>query len=291
MIKRRTKMNFFANSIPKSGTNLLQKLLDLSSVPYSGRSIAASSSFGKFGSLKQWFHRPKANETPLPIGLEVPTVVSPAWLKKYLNTAHGYVTGHAQHTAHLSHLLASENYKTIQIFRHPCAVLVSWAYYIERPGYYWNEASQKMAKVPLQDRMILMAKGGLLGNIYYTGLAEVIRKAEGWLQDGNTLVVRFEDLVGSLGGGNNAVQKNTIKTILKFAGLKKSDADIALLQSSLFGQTRTFRNGQVDGWKSTMSPQTLKLMQGIFGEMSFSQQLNYNFNVCENQSWMEIGRP
>lgn len=169
------------------------------------------------------------------------------------------------------------------MFRHPCAVIVSWAYYIERPDYYWQEASREMAELPLQDRMILMAKGGMLGNTYYTGLAEVIRKAEGWLQDANTLVVRFEDLVGSMGGGNNAVQKNTIRTILKHAGIQKSDAEIESIQSSLFGQTHTFRNGQIDGWKSAMSHKTRKLMQDVFGEMNFVQRLNYSLDGCKNQ--------
>lgn len=270
-------MNIFVNSIPKSGTNLLQRLLDLSGAPYSGRSVAASSSFGRFALVKQWLHRPGVKEVPIPIGLEVPAVVSPSWLRNYLHQARGYVTGHAQYTTHLSHLLASEGYKTIQIFRHPCAVLVSWAHYIERPDYYWQEAGRELAGMPLQDRMLLMAQGGMLGNIYYTGLAEIIRKAEGWLRDRNTLVIRFEDLVGPKGGGSDIAQKNTIQAVLEYAGLRKSNSEMEAIRAALFGRTRTFRNGQVDGWKRVMDGEMLASMQAIFAELDFMRQLDYDF--------------
>lgn len=272
-------MNIFVNSIPKSGTNLLQRLLDLSEVPYSGRSIAASSSFGRFAWLKQWLHRPEVNEVPLPIGLEVPTVVSPSWLRNYLHQARGYVTGHAQYTQNLSYLLTSEGYKTIQIFRHPCAVLVSWAHYIESPDYYWQAASRELVRMPLQHRMTLMARGGMFGNMYYTGLVEIIRKAEGWLRDPNTLVIRFEDLVGPQGGGSDLVQKNTIQAILKYASIRKSNLEVEAIQSALFGKTPTFRSGQVDGWKQVMDRAMLASMREIFGELDFVRQLDYDVEL------------
>ena len=271
-------MNIFANSIPKSGTNLLQRFLDLSDVQYSGRSIAASSVYGRYGYLKHLLHQPNAKEIPIPIGLDVPVVVSPKWLQSYLHNASGYITGHAQYSNHFSHILISENYKVIQIYRHPGAVLVSWAHYIVNPGYYWSDVCYKMAKLSLQQRIRLMVRGGELENTYYTGIVDIIQRSEGWLHDRNTLTIRFEDLVGSNGGGDDIIQKDTMKTILKYIGISKNERELDTIQASLFGATHTFREGQIDRWKEEVDHETLKLMKETLSNMKFIEILKYSFD-------------
>lgn len=271
-------MNIFINSIPKSGTNLLQKLIDLSGVRYSGKSIAASSVFGNFSHIKRWTRQPGIKEVPVVIGLDVPVSVSPLWLTRYLRKPKGYVTGHAQHSRNLSHILHLENYKTIQIFRHPAAVLNSWANYIIQPVYYWQDARKKMEKLPFQERLSLLTEGGVLDDMIYPGMAEILIRAEGWLNNKDTLVVRFEDLVGDKGGGDDEVQRSTIVSILSFLGIAKTNGEIKEIQTHLFGGTLTFREGQINAWQSQVDAATLKLMKAALSDTNIVKQLNYHFD-------------
>ena len=271
-------MNIFINSIPKSGTNLLQKLFDLSGVQYSGKSIAASSAFGNYSYIKRWIRQPGTNEIPVVIGLDVPVSVSPLWLQKYLSKPKGYVTGHAQYSYNLSYILKSENYKTIQIFRHPAAVLNSWANYIVQPVYYWQDVRKKMEKLHFQERLSFLAMGGILDGIIYPGMLEILLRAEGWLKDQDTLVVRFEDLVGYQGGGNDDIQRSTIVSILNFLGIEKKDDEIKEIQSFLFGGTLTFREGQINAWQSRIDAATLKLMKDTLSDTNIVKQLDYHFD-------------
>jgi len=278
LIQEEDLMNIFVNSIPKSGTNLLQKLFDLSGVQYSGKSIAASSAFGNYSYIKRWMRQPGINEIPVVIGLDVPVSVSPLWLKKYLSEPKGYVTGHAQYSNDLSYILKLENYKTIQIFRHPAAVLNSWANYIIQPVYYWQDVRKRMEKLHFQERLAFLATGGVLDGIIYPGMAEILSRAEGWLKDEDTLVVRFEDLVGCQGGGNDEIQRSTIAAILNFLEIEKNDGEINEIQSSLFGGTITFREGQINAWQSRADAVTLKLMKDALSDAKIVKQLDYHFD-------------
>jgi len=95
------------------------------------------------------------------------------------------------------------------------------------------------------------------------------------LRNNNTLIVRFEDLVGSKGGGSDEIQRNTIKAILEFSGISKYDNEIDKIQLSLFGGTHTFREGQINAWRKDVDSKTLELMKSTLCETDIVRQLNY----------------
>jgi hypothetical protein len=268
-------MNLLLNSIPKSGTNLLQKFFLLVSIPYSHKSIAASSIFGRYGRIKSILRRPRPNEVPVQIGLEVPNVVSPTWLCRYLRNARGYVSGHAAYSAHLYTILQNENYKVIQIVRHPCAVLVSWANYIVEPDYWWASAYREMNRKSFAERLQLLIRGGYLGNHYYAGFKEILLRTSGWIEDKRAFILRFEDLVGSQGGGDDDLQRETINGLLEFIEVEGSNRCVDMIMQDLYGGTPTFRKGKIASWKDSITPDVEPLIHELFESCSYLKKLNY----------------
>ena len=272
-------MKILLNSLPKSGTNMVQKCLEQASVPYSGRSIAASSCFGRHALAKSILRRPSLNEVPLLIGLEIPVSVSPRWTSRYLKNASGYVSGHAAYSDHYHSILKAEGYKTIQVVRHPCAVLTSWANYIAESGYYWKNAHSHLAEMELPDRVRFLLNGGKVGkdiSLYYKPFLAVLKQIEGWVDAEDVLTVRYEDLVGEKGGGSDKAQRETISKILQHIGRNYQNAELDILQSSLYGGTHTFRSGQIDGWKKHINDELNTLIVSELKVSPVVQKLGYS---------------
>lgn len=270
-------MKLFINSLPKSGTNLAQKCVELAGINYSGRSLAASSGIGRFGIVKHMLRWPHANEVPLIVGLEVPVAVSPGWTQAYLHNANGYVTGHAAHSKHINEILNIENYSTIQVIRNPGAVLASWASYIVEPGYYWPKARKFLLNKSFEDRVRFLLYGGTIGSIrqYYRGIKELILNIQGWFDEYNVLVVRYEDLVGSRGGGSDIDQYHTVEKILKHIDRENNGRSIRSITSQLYGGTHTFRKGTIDGWKDKINEGLLEEIITELDELPILKKLGY----------------
>lgn len=268
-------MKTFVNSLPKSGTNLVQKCLKLASVPYSGQSVAASSCFGRHGLIKKVFRQPRVGEVPVVVGLEIPVAVSPQWLQHYLHRAQGYVSGHAAYSAHYHSILQSEGYKIIQVVRHPCAVVASWANYIAEPGYYWKNIHRTLVKLSYEERAKFLLQGAWDGVFYYKGLREVLAQIDGWLTATGVLVVRYEDLVGSRGGGDDVLQRTTVHKILAHIEYDADESIIDLIADNLYGGTHTFRKGIVDSWKASMSDELLEMVATELEGSLMMQKLGY----------------
>lgn len=266
------------NSLPKSGTNMVQKCLELAGIPYSGRSVAASSNFGRLALIKMLIRQARPNEVPVPIGLEIPISVSAKWLKDYLQSAQGYVSGHAAFSPYYSHLLESAGYRTIQVVRNPCAVLASWANYVVEPSYYWQEAHIFLSKLSSRERVRFMLNGGDLngGSQYYGDFKQVWQHVQGWVASDQVLTVRYEDLVGDQGGGSQETQIETIGKIFSFIGMSLSEMQIEEIAGSLYGGTHTFRQGSIDGWMEVVDHELEGEVFSALGEFSSIRALGYS---------------
>lgn len=246
-------MRVFVNSLPKSGTNLLEKLIRMLDIEQSGRSIASTNIIGRHSLAKSILHQDHFSGMSVPIGLEFPVSVSMRWLDKTLDIADGqYLSGHAAFSEQLDYLVQKNNVKTIQIFRDPRAVLLSWAKYVVEDTNSWYTFHHFFKKMDLNERILFLLKGGVAEGIYYSSFREVLNRAGGWLGSQSTLVVRFEDLVGSQGGGSDEMQRKTIENILQHIGYEYQTSYLDWLQKDLFGGTHTFRGGRIDGWKDVI---------------------------------------
>ncbi len=94
------------------------------------------------------------------------------------------------------------------------------------------------------------------------------------------LTVRFEDLVGSNGGGDDAKQLATVKAIAKHVSIELSEERAQEIATNLFGITKnTFRKGQIGAWKEEFTPEHKKLFKQYGGELliklSYKNDLNW----------------
>ncbi|RME60149.1 hypothetical protein D6779_02685, partial [Candidatus Parcubacteria bacterium] len=99
-----------------------------------------------------------------------------------------------------------------------------------------------------------------VGDLYYPSLTEILWRASRWFEQPDVLVVRFEDLVGSKGGGDDNAQRKTIKQVFEHVGWDMADDDVQKIQENLFGGTHTFRKGQIDAWREAIPEELQKIL-------------------------------
>lgn len=86
----------------------------------------------------------------------------------------------------------------------------------------------------------------------------------------------FEKLVGPEGGGSRETQIEEILNIAAFIEVPLTRAEAEEIGKSLFGGTKTFRKGQIGGWKNHFSEEHKNLFKRHFGDLLV--QLGYEKN-------------
>lgn len=229
----------FVNSIPKSGTHLLERALSLMGASTQVPLFLSSAAAGNYP--------PGADETVL-VGVGMPVLVSARLLRQALaGLAPGQVvTGHVPYSPPLEKLLRELGFRMILIVRDPRDVAVSLAHHIAREPRHRLHAS--FAKLSPDDR-ILRAITGVRGD-GDEQLDDIYRRYHAvlpWLGSGLCLLVRFEDLVGQKGGGSDERQRAILLEIGSALGLDQPD--LPLIQRDLFGHGVTFRQGLIGQWR------------------------------------------
>jgi|GEM_PF-5824063 len=100
----------------------------------------------------------------------------------------------------------------------------------------------------------------------------------------NVMIVRYEDLIGSEGGGNNELQYNTIKKIAEFVGLPLENVDLAFHYA--WGPEnqhgiKTFRHGVMGRWKRQFNKKVIR----DFKSHSRWNEFLLEFGYEENSDW------
>lgn len=226
---RRYGKKVFINSLPKSGTFLLRRLLSLCP---------------NFSS--RWSHHGFVAKTP-------------NLLEKLGNLHQGqYVSGHLYWNSELVEVLRSTDVLTLFIIRDPRDVAVSLANYLTYKNknhrlhpYYQSLSSDEerlMAAITGLDNALL-ADG-----IVDESIGEEVESYLPWLKEPTCLSVRFEDLIGSGGGGDDAAQFTAVCSIIEYLGLDLSKQEIERISQSLFFKdSTTFRKGQIGDWRNHFS--------------------------------------
>jgi len=248
-------MRAFVNSIPKSGTNLLEKLVARCGLSRSGRSIALSSVLGPFAPVRQIL-RSGAGPNAVPVGLESQACVRPGWLRRYVESTRDgqYLSGHAPFSSLLYETLIDNGVRTIQIYRDPRSVLVSWADFSVTPELRWYPFQPYLRSLTFAERIHFFLDGGKVDGLgEYAPFAHVLMKTEGWMTSPDVLAIRFEDLVGSEGGGDIELQEKTIRSVLRFLDMDAENDLEGAISQGLYGGTKTFRRGRIDGWRDEIS--------------------------------------
>lgn len=98
-----------------------------------------------------------------------------------------------------------------------------------------------------------------------------IGKALEWYNDPNTVVMRFEDLVGPEGGGDAQSQQSAIIELANAVGVTVSHERLQTIQSKLFGTDEgprydySFYSGQIGSWKKNYTQHHKELFNALWG--------------------------
>jgi Sulfotransferase domain len=262
----------FINSLPKSGTHLLMKAVELFAyqdyaenphVLTKNMPIILSHSQLKKELAK--FSLPTVAEAEaICVGALSPLFVAPELFKEWLTDMpeHHYIFRHIPYSPALSPVLAELNYRHLFIIRDPRAVLPSLLAFILNPQGLMEKhfLAADFSEMSPPQRLDFILEGGYApkANVMVRDFAQVYRSMLKWCDDPNCLAVRFEDLIGEQGGGSQDKQRNVVKKIAEYLQQPFNDTIVSGLEKIYNPSALTFRIGNVGSWKSTLSPDIIE---------------------------------
>ena len=294
-------MKVVANSIPKSGTHLLDRLLtllgfelmDLGGIrPHpaqAGKNLTSTRlrlrallglrrpedvmgigshlvDGGRFPPARRLL-RTRGPEKVM-TGVDFPREIGRRWLERRLSRVPDgcFVTAHCVYSPELASLFARERMRAVCILRDPRDVAVSQMYHIkQRKEHFAHEAFLKLPSD--HERLLHSIRGGELGGRRLQSLDERYRQFLGWQDDDNTMVVKFEDLVGPRGGGNAEAQRRTVERVVRHVDLEPDERMMRTVEENIFGVSKTFRKGQIGDWRSEFSEEHTQAAREVAGPL------------------------
>jgi hypothetical protein len=238
-----------ANSIPKSGTNVLLRTLYL--IP------------GLRRKLKKTLVESSRDTSKVICSLREGEICS----------------GHLKYTEELSTLIENKGIKHIIIIRDPRDIVVSNVMYITYKDKNHRLSNYFIHKLKTDDERITASILGISGEqigdgVDSLGMLEHFKGYLAWLQDKNCLLVKFEDLIGSKGGGSDILQGKVLDEIIDYLGIEVSTERKKYIMSSIFNPgSRTFVKGQIGEWKNTLTQSQVGLLKEQLG--AFILDLGY----------------
>jgi hypothetical protein len=298
--KEGNAMRVVANSIPKSGTHLLDRLLvllgfglvDLGGIrPHLAKSSDRFSLLDKrLGSILG-LRRPedvmgigphlveggrfppvrrilRGRGEKVTVGVVTPRPISRHWLAGRLSRVPDgcFITAHCVYTPELAGLFHEGGMKTVCILRDPRDVAVSQMHYLKQLKNHF--AHEEYLALPSdRERLLVSIRGGELGGRRLQSLDERYGQFLGWGRDGGAVMVKFEDLVGPGGGGSAGAQRLAVGRVAKHLGIPVDERAMDQVGENLFGVGRTFRKGQVGGWREEFSEEHERAAGEVVGPL------------------------
>ena len=145
--------------------------------------------------------------------------------------------------------------KTVCIIRDPRDVAVSYAHFVMKIG------KGKITRKPEHRALLALPDHGarLLAMIHgrpgTPSVPDRYRAFLGWREHPDVCFVRFEDLVGGAGGGDDTRQRAEIARVVEYVGLHAEEDAIEAARTTLFGNTPTFRKGTSGQWRKEYGPE------------------------------------
>lgn len=237
-----------ANSMPKSGTHLIAELLDqLPGMRFAGHLV-----------LYNDLHL----ADPDPALAEVGKVLGRLRSSRF-------VGGHLIHDERIEAVVADSGVKLVTILRDPRAVAVSTAHYVLNATQLRGR-EEVLARFPdLESNLDASVYGagdpGEEGHRPDIGVR--FSQYAGWLDAQPGIVVRFEDLVGSAGGGSDERQFAEVSRMLDYLQVDLTGTSVEELAGRMFSEkVITFRAGTIDSWRKDLGPERERAVLDRCGE-------------------------
>jgi len=223
-------------SIPKCGTYLLKKCIDLLGVLPNMRFNAVGAS------------------------------IKPALFGRGMQKLYGHIRFKEEYLPFLT-----GNTAIFLIYRDPRDQVVSGAYHILKHSY--NHLHVFAHSISFDDLLSFLIEGGQGWHnttreaIHRENVSDYYQLFLPWLSAPHVCGVRFEDLIGLHGGGDAGRQYETIKNIADHVGMNVSQGRIDLVVKNLFGGTETFRKGLIGDWKNHFKEHHKQAFKKVAGQL------------------------
>lgn len=272
-----TASKVLINSLPKSGTHLLAKAIELfnyqehfaeqqakpgnSKTPLFLNYREVRSAMAKQSAARQ-------QSADIAVGTLTPAYVDAKSLESWLAAMPDmtYLLGHMGFHEQLPELLLRQQIRHIFIIRDPRAVLASLLEFIldtrGMPKPHFLEAD--FVLLDQEQRLELLLSGGYApsAGLMIKPFADIFYNMLAWQDKPGCLLIKFEDLVGEQGGGNEQRQQQALKKIAEHLG---QSFDMSLIrddQNAIYSaESRTFRQGSAYGWQKSLDGDSLERIQ------------------------------
>lgn len=256
----------FVNSLHKSGTNLVNKCLQLFGYEHKGH-IGSAVRIGadRYARLK-WFTWLTRWQGYL-VGIDSPIEVSRARVDKILNGLGPgmFVTAHVGYTMDILDKVLQMDFLPIVMTRDPRAVLSSFVHYVRKEKTHVMHRT--FSNMSIEDCYIAALKGKTFdGHSSLQPMYVNCMAMHPWLNSERVLHLTFEDLVGSKGGGSDSQQTKTLEKICKNLVIPANKID--KVSQELFGPGRhTFRKGHIDSWRDEIPPSIIQMVNAELNDI------------------------
>ncbi len=253
-------MRVIANSLPKSGTHILVRFLELLNMKEEKPHLSASLvRLTEKNPLRRYIKKRRIwkegmQGEGLKVDLDIPeNMVQRDWLKKRLDAVpdNSFLQAHLPYSEKLENLLLSLNYKIIYIVRDPRDVAISMCNYIIRMENEYFHSEMIKANTDIEKLSIILPSNNI-NNAF--SLNDRIKNSIGWLKSPDICSTRFEYLIGNKGGGDIEKQLREIKRITNYLGIHLADDFLYTLCSQIFyPKAKTFHKGQIGSWRNVFT--------------------------------------
>lgn len=266
------------NSVPHCGTHLVASILNIMGLKQAvyggwrrknrqkvGLNWRTATKFSNF--FVKW------SKNKLLVSVGSPKIVRLKIIEKILDKVNNceYILSHSPHSAPMQKLLLERNWKGIFIIRDPRDMCLSMLNHIKsRPhhfayDYLYNKLSSDFERI----KAIVEGYNHKYNGRGIVSIGQMYQSMLSWEKASNFIMVRFEDLIGSKGGGSLEKQKQTIVRIMKHLGHNYSDNNdiIQRICENSFGKTATFRKGQIGNWKEVFGRAEIDLFKELAGNL------------------------
>ena len=199
------------------------------------------------------------------------------------------VRSHLMYYDEILEILRQEQCKTFFIYRDLRDIAVSHARWVAKEKrIFLHDIYQQ--KPSFSEQLMSSIQGVPIGtplgsNISQPNIAQDFSRWKGWINDSQTLAVKFEDLVGGRGGGSEEKRLTTIKKIVDHCQVNISDEQIrnqfASYQMNPM-ESHTFKKGgkgAIGGWKNQFEESHKEAFKTIAGDLLI--ELGYE----QDNSW------
>lgn len=235
-ILRRPAPRIFSVSIPKSGTHLLERALCLHPALY--RKLIPTVSDGN---IDRWR------------GLDgLLSRLGPGQV----------IVSHLRFQRGYPEILDRRGTRTIFLVRDPHDIVISQVHYVSKRADH--RLHEVFGRIPdFKDKLKLAIAGDAAQAV--PSIGQRLDYFAGWL-DAGCLVVRFEDLVGETGGGDEDRQRECVRSIYHHVGLVDDGRLIEAVSGRLFSaDSPTFRKGAIGQWIGVFDDELANLFDHVVG--------------------------